>query len=126
MSLRYNNGNGAITCDTCDIIIKEPANVADSRSDGDYCHKCLIKTRATTHDLKVLTQYYKAVISGKKTFELRKLDRDYRNGDLLRLREYDGEDYTGQEAEYVITYVLTDAAKYGLMDGFCILGIKRI
>lgn len=39
MSLRFNNGNGAITCDVCGIITKEPATAADKSPDGDRCAK---------------------------------------------------------------------------------------
>ena len=41
------------------------------------------------------TEYFKAVHHREKTFELRKDDSDYQVGDMLRLREWDGEKYTG-------------------------------
>lgn len=41
-----------------------------------------------THDLKVAPPYFDALVSGAKTFEVRKNDRGYQRGDLLRLREW--------------------------------------
>ena len=44
---------------------------------------------------KILPEYFKAVYHREKTFELRKDDSDYQVGDMLKLREWDGEKYTG-------------------------------
>lgn len=41
------------------------------------------------HDLKIEPKYFDAVLSGKKRFEIRKNDRDYKEGDQVTLREYD-------------------------------------
>ena len=79
-----------------------------------------------THELKILPQYFQAVWHGTKTFELRKDDRDYQRGDILILREWDGEKYTGSAICAKVTYILQDAEKYGLMDGYVILGIRHI
>lgn len=50
----------------------------------------------TTHDLKVHPEYFAALADGTKPFEARKDDRDppYAVGDVLRLREWDQEEYT--------------------------------
>lgn len=75
------------------------------------------------HELKILPQYYEAVRSRQKTFELRKNDRDFKEGDLIVLREYDGEKYTGRKiTEKPIKYVLKDCSEYGLEEGYCIIG----
>ena len=42
------------------------------------------------HELKILPEYYDAVRLGDKRFEIRKNDRDYHTGDILRLKEWDG------------------------------------
>lgn len=75
------------------------------------------------HELKTWTSYYAAVESGKKTFEVRLNDRDFRVGDVLRLREWSVEsgDYTGRECWRTVTYVLT--ASEFCKEGFAILGI---
>lgn len=76
----------------------------------------------TKHEIKILPQYYEDVFKGIKQFELRKDDRDYQVGDLVRLREWDGKEYTGNKMIVGIKYVLRDCPEYGLMDGYCIFG----
>lgn len=74
------------------------------------------------HEIKILPQYFADVSKGIKQFELRKDDRDYQVGDLVRLREWDGKEYTGNKMIVGIKYVLRDCPEYGLMDGYCIFG----
>jgi hypothetical protein len=77
-----------------------------------------------TIEKKILPEYFKAVHHREKTFELRKDDSDYQVGDMLRLREWDGEKYTGNITFKQITYILRDCPAYGLMPGYCILAIQ--
>lgn len=37
MAFKFNNGRGAIICDYCRIIIKEPATHSDHNLAGDKC-----------------------------------------------------------------------------------------
>ena len=74
------------------------------------------------HNLKILPQYFDAVVSNVKHFELRKDDRDYQGGDFLVLREWENEEYTGRETGFKIEYILRGCPEYGLMDGYCIIG----
>ena len=39
-----------------------------------------------THELKCHPHFFAAIAAGKKTFEIRRNDRDYRIGDMLNLR----------------------------------------
>ena len=39
------------------------------------------------HDLKIAPEYFDAVDSGEKTFEIRLNDRDFKVGDTVVLRE---------------------------------------
>lgn len=73
-----------------------------------------------THELKILPEYFTAVASGIKSFEIRKNDRGYNVGDILRLNEYENGKYTGNVHVVEITYI-TD---YAQQDNFVVLGIK--
>lgn len=98
------------------------------------------------HELKTDPMPFQAVWEGTKLYEIRKDDRD-RNpaGDkpsdltgfciddelLLRETQHSGEQmkggrwltYTGRQVLCVVTHKLTG---YGLQDGWCILGIRRL
>jgi len=66
------------------------------------------------HKLKLNADYYDDSASGKKTFEIRKNDRDYKVGDFLELREWvfsvleNKGSYTGNVHWKIITYVFND------------------
>ena len=74
------------------------------------------------HELKISTLFFDDVAEGRKTFELRKNDRDYKVGQWLDLYECAGGAYTGRHIEAAIVFMLEDYT--GLKDGYCILGIK--
>lgn len=76
-------------------------------------------------ELKIMPEYFEAVRTERKTFELRKNDRGYMIGDTLILKEWDGEKYTGREIKRIVKYILKDCEKYGLKDGYCILGFNK-
>lgn len=56
---------------------------------------------------KVWTEYFNAIASGKKKYELRLDDFDVSEGDILVLEEWDPktEKYTGRKVEKKVTYV---------------------
>jgi len=73
------------------------------------------------HDLRTWPKPFAAVRSGLKPWELRKNDRDFKVGDLLRLREWAADTgYSGEVEERVIAWIL-DGGQYGLPEGFCIM-----
>ena len=75
----------------------------------------------TEHKLKTRPEYFNAVISGEKKFELRKNDRNYQIGDSFTLMEWSiANGYTGRQYSGRIKYVLKDYPQYGLADGYCI------
>jgi len=74
------------------------------------------------HDLKILPEFYQAVINGTKTFELRKDDRGFAVGDILLLREWEHE-YTGRQTQKVVKYILKNCIFDGLMPGYVIMAI---
>ncbi|WP_449600348.1 ASCH/PUA domain-containing protein [Paenibacillus sp. Marseille-Q9583] len=75
------------------------------------------------HELKLVQPFYNAVEERRKTFEVRKNDRDFNVGDYLNLAEYDPEAqrHTGQGISRKITYILDDPTY--VKEGYVILGI---
>lgn len=73
------------------------------------------------HDLKIEPKYFQDIIDDRKRFEIRKNDRDYRDGDVLFLREWKNGKYTGREIRCIVPYVLKNVD--GLSDGYAILSI---
>ena len=74
------------------------------------------------HEIKIAAMYYEDVVSGKKSFELRKNDRGYKQGDKLIMLEFKDGKYTGRIVNADIVYMLEDYT--GLAEGYCILGIQ--
>ena len=73
---------------------------------------------------KVLPEYYKEIRTHRKMFEIRKDDDGIQVGDILVLREWDGEKYTGGRTRREVTYILRNVPQYGLMDGYCIMSLQ--
>lgn len=65
---------------------------------------------SVTHELKIWPEYFEAVVSGIKTFEVRKNDHDFKVDDTLHLREWNPETrcYTGRAVSVKVTYILKD------------------
>ena len=77
------------------------------------------------HELKILPEYFDAIRCGDKRFEIRKNDRNFHKGDILRLKEFDREKYTGEEIDVLVRYILYDW-EGGLQDGYCIMSIDTM
>lgn len=83
------------------------------------------------HDLKTWPEFFTPVFDGKKNFELRKDDRHFMVGDLLRLREWEPNtaSYSGREVTKVITFKLDGVGPgaitplHGVSRGYSILSI---
>lgn len=60
-----------------------------------------------TIEKKILPEYFDAIASGRKKYELRLADFDVAEGDALKLREWnpDSKQYTGREIIKKVTYV---------------------
>lgn len=78
------------------------------------------------HVLKCIEPYYYEIYSGRKTFELRKDDREieYSAGDSLILYQFKDGIMTGDYICRKVTYVLRFSQEYGLMAGHVIMSIK--
>lgn len=76
------------------------------------------------HELKTWTEYYQAICSGEKTFELRLNDRDFKKGDILILQEFDPfkNELTDRWIEKQVSYILF-GPKFGLTEGYCIMSL---
>lgn len=76
------------------------------------------------HELKTIQPFFNMVADGKKKFELRKNDRDFRYGDILVLREWSTtmQNYMGNDIVVRVTGVLDQFM--GLQTGYCILSIS--
>lgn len=69
----------------------------------------------STHELKCWPEFFKAIVAGVKTFEVRRDDRFFKVCDRLVLREFcpdlnvpqsrEGGVYTGQEITVEVTYI---------------------
>jgi ASC-1-like (ASCH) protein len=79
------------------------------------------------HELKCWHEYFVDVKSGKKTFEVRLNNRNYRIGHYLHLKDYDNilHEYTGDEVFCKVTYVLY-GGDFGIADGWVVMSIKII
>jgi|JI10StandDraft_1071094.scaffolds.fasta_scaffold2592595_1 hypothetical protein len=78
-----------------------------------------------THKLKTINPYFTAVWRGFKKFEVRKNDRDFKEGDKVHLLEYEAEtdNYTGREIRGEITYVLKDYE--AVKDGYVVFAFTK-
>ena len=61
-----------------------------------------------THELKTWVEPFKEVWSGRKTAELRKADRDFKKGDVIRLKEWKPrkKQFTGRYIDMEITHIV--------------------
>ncbi len=78
------------------------------------------------HDLKTWPIFFEAICSGKKTFEVRKNDRNFQEGDILHLKEFDPEKqaYSGTSKLKKVTYVMR-GGNFGIDPEYCVLGLGR-
>lgn len=102
-----------------------------------------------THELKVIPPYFDALVSGSKTFEVRKNDRAYQRGDVLILREWHPEqtnaarwcEHDGcrfhtqafghwakcrETVKRVVSFVYAGDPRFGGIEpGYVVLGLQR-
>ncbi|MHA2113701.1 MAG: DUF3850 domain-containing protein [Candidatus Hodarchaeales archaeon] len=78
------------------------------------------------HHLKTWPVLFRDAVSGAKTFEIRKNDRDFKAGDELLLQEYDPDEqrYTGPEEYVTVSYVVSLDGLPGIPDGFVGMSIE--
>jgi len=80
------------------------------------------------HILKIEQHFLLRHLEGKKTFEVRKNDRDYQVGDTIEFLPLESEtlniwDYWEKIPKFVVTYVHTGL---GLEEGYCVLAVVSL
>lgn len=79
------------------------------------------------HELKTIPPFFGDVETWMKDFEVRKHDRPFMLGDVIRLREYDPEteSYTGRDLLVSVKYMLL-GGQFGIEKGYCVMGFTRL
>lgn len=92
------------------------------------------------HELKTWPEYFQAIKSGKKTFEVRKNDRSFKVGDVLLLKEWKPKgysdvspneltgSYTGEELKVVVNYIMQtkshEISSFGIPSNVVVMSIS--
>ena len=79
-----------------------------------------------THELKIQPQYFEDIISGTKTFEIRKNDRNYQVGDVLTLREFNNGEYTNRFIRKRVAYIHHGDGNFGIEQGYCVMALRNV
>jgi hypothetical protein len=89
----------------------------------------------TQHDLKIWPPFFQDIVSGRKTFDVRRNDRKFKLGDTIRFREWEPKEhghqdapyYTGREHSMRVSYILDPRPNRdpdcGLVPGYIVLGL---
>lgn len=107
-----------------DAIDRETAKKLREKADEEKMQQLPSQQEKKVHDVKLGTTFFDDVKTGRKTFELRKNDRGYKEGDIIVMHEYKDGTTTGRTIEKKIVYMLEDFT--GLEDGYCILGLGKV
>ena len=75
------------------------------------------------HELKIRKEYYEAILSGKKTFEIRKDDRPFHEGDYLMLKVYENNTFTGEKIICKVSYIYRGEL---CKEGYCVMSIDVV
>lgn len=107
-----------------DAIDRETAKKLREKADEEKMQQLPSQQEKKVHDVKLGATFFDDVKTGRKTFELRKNDRGYKEGDTIVLHEYKNGATTGRTITKKIVYMLEDFT--GLEDGYCILGLGEV
>lgn len=107
-----------------DRIDRETAKKLREQADEEKMQQLPSQQEKKVHDVKLGATFFDDVKTGRKTFELRKNDRGYKEGDTIVLHEYKDGATTGRTITKKIVYMLEDFT--GLEDGYCILGLGEV
>lgn len=78
------------------------------------------------HKIKCIEPYFTDIKEGKKQFELRRNDRDYKCDDFIELRQFDPikVEFSGDYLLIQITYLMLNPAY--LKEGYCAFGFRLL
>src|SRR4051812_39992914 len=88
----------------------------------------------TEHTVKCWPSYYDAIASGEKTFDVRRDDRGYQKGDILKLQKYEighgfhtvvGSRFQNVEQRKLITWILT-GGQFGIEPGYVVMALADL
>lgn len=84
----------------------------------------MLKQARKAHAVKCDPEYFRELRTGNKRFEARFNDRDYQEGDLLIVSEFDRslDKYSGDRLVFDIGFVLYGPA-FGIQDGHCVMSV---
>jgi hypothetical protein len=79
------------------------------------------------HTLKTWPEYFTHIVNGIKTFEVRKNDRDFKVGDILRLEEWNPETglFTSRYCTKEVIYLL-NGGQFGIKKGYVVMGLQDV
>lgn len=100
-------------------------NVVEIEEDVPEISENVIETEVkVTHQIKLGAEFFDDAAAGRKSFELRKNDRNYKEGDMLEMEEIKDGKKTGRKCSKRIVYMMENFE--GLEDGYCILGCELL
>ena len=88
---------------------------------------------SVTHELKTWPVYWDAIARGDKTFDVRRDDRGFQKGDVLKLWKFDPDkgyvrDQKNRDGYVLgrqITFILT-GGQFGIEPGYVVMGFSNI
>ncbi len=107
-----------------DAIDRETKRKLQEKADQEKMEHLPSDRETKVHNVKLGATFFEDVKSGRKSFELRKNDRGYKEGDMITLHEYKDGSETGRCITKKIVYILEEFQ--GLKEGYCILGLEKI
>lgn len=100
-------------------------NVVEIEEDVPEISENVIETEVkVTHQIKLGAEFFDDAAAGRKSFELRKNDRNYKEGDVLEMEEVQDGVKTGRRCSKRIVYMMENFE--GLENGYCILGCELL
>lgn len=77
------------------------------------------------HNIKIQQCFLVHILEGRKTFEVRKNDRDYQVGDIISFLPIQDEDYNAYKTKPIPEYRITYVTNFGCQDGYVVFGIEE-